>query len=183
MELKKSQLHPGARWYFRLRGYGSVFFFGVFIAIFLGSILSPLLMANRGAAAPFNFILLIIEIFAVYAVIAIILVEIYARMSYNRWFFEFTPTNLKIERGIIWKRYSNVPYERIQNVDITRGIIARILGFSTLNLQTAGYSGYPARGYGAHSEGYIPAVSIESAEEIREFLMAKISKRNSKSGI
>jgi putative membrane protein len=98
-------------------------------------------------------------------------------MAYNRWFYEFTDTQLRVEKGIIWKRYSNIPYQRVQNVDITRGIIARICGFSSVNIQTAGYS-VPANARG-HSEGYIPAVDVKEAEKIREFLMKKINKKSS----
>jgi membrane protein YdbS with pleckstrin-like domain len=111
-----------------------------------------------------------------YTLLVIIIAEIYARMTYNRWFYEFTPTNLKLERGIIWKRYSNVPYERVQNVDIHRGVLARMLGFSTVDIQTAGFS-YGRRGRGG-AEGHLPAINPERSEEIREFLIKKISKKH-----
>ena len=117
--------------------------------------------------------------FMLYLLLMIIFGEIYARMTYNRWKYEFTETNLKLERGIIWKGYSNVPYERVQNVDIQRGIIARMLGFSSVHIQTAGFS-YGTRGHGA--EGYIPAVDMAHAEQIRDFLMKKIQHR-SKQGL
>ena len=39
---------------------------------------------------------------------------------------------------MIWKRYVTIPYDRIQNVDIYRGVLARLLGLSDLNIQTAG---------------------------------------------
>jgi len=97
-------------------------------------------------------------------------------MAYNRWFYEFTPTNLKLERGIIWKRYSNIPYERVQNIDIHRGILARILGFSTVDIQTAGFH-MVSSGRRGMSEGHIPALSIDNAEKIREFLMKKIGRK------
>ena len=103
--------------------------------------------------------------------------EIYARMSYNRWFYEFNDDGLKLERGIIWKRYSNVPYQRIQNVDLHRGIIARMFGFTSILIQTAGYSARP------YAEGYIPAVDMGQAEKIREFVMKKIKRANRNSGI
>jgi membrane protein YdbS with pleckstrin-like domain len=93
-------------------------------------------------------------------------------MSYNRWFYEFNNDGLRLERGIIWKRYSNVPYERIQNVDVQRGIIARICGFSSVMIQTAGYSSAQPR-----AEGYIPAIEMNQAEKIREFVMKKITRR------
>jgi len=118
---------------------------------------------------------------AIALVFTLIVGEIFARMSYTRWKYEFTQTELKLERGIIWKRYSNIPYERIQNVDLHRGVIARMFGFSTLNIQTAGYASSYGRGL-PKSEGHIPAVSTKRAEEIRNFLMKKISK-GSRSGL
>lgn len=114
--------------------------------------------------------------FIIIVVIFLILLETYARLSYKFWLYEFTPTELRLERGIIWKRYSNVPYERVQNIDVTRGILARLFGFSSLNIQTAGYSAY--RGHSSMAEGYIPAVELSKAEEIRNFVMKKISKSN-----
>ncbi len=123
--------------------------------------------------------ILILIIFII--IFTIVASEIYARLAYKNWKYEFTPTNLKIERGIIWKRYSNIPYERVQNVDIYRGILARILRFSSVMIQTAGYS----VGYGRHGrvrpEGYLPAVGMEEAEKIRNFLIKKIVK--SKGGL
>ncbi|MDD5192032.1 MAG: PH domain-containing protein [Candidatus Nanoarchaeia archaeon] len=174
----KTQLHPGARWLFRLKGY-SLF---IFIIILLVVFSSPTLRVTKlvGGDASSNILMYVFGILFLAILFTIIIAEIYARMAYNRWFYEFTDSNLKLERGIIWKRYSNVPYERVQNVDIQRGILARILGFSSVMIQTAGYS-YTARGRPS-VEGYIPAVDIDAAEKIRDFLMKKISK-NSKQGL
>jgi len=175
----KQQLHPGARWLFRIRGYiGAIFFLWI-----IGWILFfPLaLVFKAGTISPIMVFGNLFVLVIVYIIAVIVLAEIYARMSYNRWFYEFADSNLRIERGIIWKRYSNVPYERVQNVDITRGIIARLCGFSTVNIQTAGYA-YSGRGM-SRSEGYLPAVTIEGAEKIREFLMKKISKRGRSQGL
>jgi len=164
MEHNKKKLHHGAKWLFRIRGY----FGALFLMIFLSwGIISIIIIMGKG-------IVLVGILF--YIAMIIIIAEIYARMSYNRWFYEFTNDSLKLERGIIWKRYSNVPYTRVQNVDIHRGILARIIGFSSVIIQTAGYS-YTSRG-GAMAEGYLPAVSIEGAEEIREFLMKRINKNH-----
>jgi putative membrane protein len=164
-------LHPGAKWLFRVNGFFRILFGVVFLSIFLFSFLIPLMGSNLENA--FSIFALVI-IFAI--IILFVFIEIYARLSYKFWKYEFTGEQLRIESGIIWKRYSNIPYQRIQNVDITRGIIARLCGFSTVNIQTAGYS---AVGNGARmsTEGYIPAVSIEEAEKIREFVIKKIGKR------
>jgi len=166
----KTKLHPGAKWLFRLSAY----LVALILSIFAVSFGSSLLGFFISSIISILFIGIVLVI-----VLTIVLGEIYSQMTYNRWFYEFTKHGLKLERGIIWKRYSNIPYDRIQNIDIHRGILARIFGFSTLDIQTAGYSG----GYGRNrrrSEGHIPAVSIKDAEKIRESVMKKISKRHSR---
>ena len=168
----KSKLHPGARWIFRFRAYWTLLFIVLFAFIFS---ISSIIKFSRGFSFSNNLLMAVI----VYILIIIVFGEIFARMSYNRWFYEFTHDGLRIERGIVWKKYSNIPYEKIQNVDIHRGILARLLGFSTILIQTAGYSYSYGYWRTSHTEGYIPAVSIERAEEIRDFLMRKIGKKHS----
>jgi uncharacterized membrane protein YdbT with pleckstrin-like domain len=160
------KLHPGAKWKFRIGGYVGLFFLLAFFAM-------PMLFAGTVSGIEFGGLLIFLLLGIVF-VIAVI--EVATHLTYINWKYEFTRDSLKIEKGVIVKRYKSIPYERIQNVDITRGIVARIVGFSTVDIQTAGYSGgYQARGQVGVSEGHIPAVSIEGAEKIREFLMHKIS--------
>lgn len=166
-------LHKGAKWLFRINSYIGLAVVGIIIFLYLGIFLVKIFGAWAILIGILLWILFVIGI-----------AEIYAQLAYKYWKYEFAPTNLKIERGIIWKRYSNIPYERVQNVDIHRGILARIFGFSSVNIQTAGYSGYYGGRRGtATSEGYIPAVSIKSAEKIREFLIKKITKRDNRQGL
>jgi len=175
--MTKTMLHPGAKWQFRI----GLFFTLIFVSIFFVFFTSALWISSVSSNGANSFLGLLMS-WIVILVILMVLGEIWVQMAYNRWFYEFTDTNLKLERGVIWKKYSNIPYERVQNVDIQRGIIARMLGFSTINIQTAGYS-VPAGGRGGMgSEGYIPAIDIDTAEKIRDFVMKKISKRHSASG-
>ena len=153
------KLHPGAKWQFRISGYillGILVFFGMIIFPFMD-------IFNTDSIVTIDIFTILICLLLV-----VIISEIFAQMSYNRWFYDFTDDGLRLERGIIWKRYSNVPYERIQNVDVHRGIIARMFGFSSVMIQTAGFSGP------AGAEGNIPAVEMKHAEEIRNFVMKKI---------
>ena len=165
-----NQLHPGARWQFRISGYFMFGFIGIFFGLWIIAPLASLLLSAVGVSTSSIVTLVLLSILG-YILFVIIVSEIYARMAYNRWFYEFNDEELRLERGIIWKRYSNVPYERIQNVDVHRGIIARMLGFSSLMIQTAGYSGQ------MHAEGYIPALEMNQAEQIRNFVMKKITRR------
>ena len=166
------KLHPGARWQFRFIAYSVLIFLSFFTAWFIVPVIAVFFSFISGGLSS---LAIVLSIF-VYLILIVIIGEIYARMAYSRWHYEFTPTNLKLERGIIWKKYSNIPYERVQNVDISRGILARIFGFSTVNIQTAGFH-MVSYGRGMKSEGHIPAVSIDNAEKIREFLMKKIGKK------
>jgi hypothetical protein len=156
------KLHPGARWQFRVDAYLG----GLFLAFILFWMIFPVIFRT---ASEKSFIGALYPYLFAYIALVLALGELYARLSYNNWAYEFTEDGFKKERGIIWKKYSSIPYERIQNVDIHRGIIARMLGFSTLMIHTAGYSGMPS------PEGHIPALSIEDAEKWRNFLTNKVS--------
>jgi len=166
------QLHPGAKWLFRFKAFWTIIFLGVFFGFWIGAFMVGVLSAlsvNIGAA--------IVSVILISILVGIVLIELYARLAYRFWSYEFTGDQLRIERGIIWKRYSNIPYQRIQNVDITRGIIARICGFSSVNIQTAGFSAPAGNQGGVWSEGYIPAVPMAEAEKIREFVVKKVGKK------
>ena len=113
----------------------------------------------------------------------------WAKLYYNAYKFELTEEVFKKEKGVIWKKYISIPYGRIQNIDIHRGILVRILGLSDLMIQTAGYAGAYRGGGGLllgglggrEPEGRLPALSKERAEEIREELIRKA--KGTKSGL
>jgi len=100
---------------------------------------------------------------------------IWAKLTYHFYRYELTDAGFRKELGVIYKKYVTIPYDRIQNVDIYRGILARMLGLSDLNIQTAGMSAtvsrYGARGIGA--EGRLPALSRETAEQLRDELIQR----------
>lgn len=164
-------LHKGAKWMFRIRAYSTLLFLIIFFSIWGGSFIFRINGESTGTLIGFSILFGVI--------LAVVIGEIYARMAYKRWKYELTSKELKIEKGIIFKTYKSIPYERVQNVDIYRGILARMLGFSTLNIQTAGYHSYAGgrHGRGTMAEGHIPAVSVEGAEKIREFVMKRIGRR------
>ena len=98
----------------------------------------------------------------------LILCFIWAKLSYHFYRYEFADSGFRKEFGVIYKKYVTIPYDRIQNVDIYRGILARILGLSDLNIQTAGTSAQTVRG-----EGRLPGLSREVAEQLRDELIQR----------
>lgn len=163
------KLHPRVKWIFRVNSYSGLLFFALFFIFLVFGI-----SAGEGVKIANGFF-----IFPIGLIFFVIIVELFVHLTYINWKYEFTPNSLKIEKGVIIKSYKSIPYERVQNVDITRGILARILGLSSIEIQTAGYSMHYNSRRGGHSEGHLPGLSVEAAEHIREFLMKKISGKKS----
>ncbi len=97
-----------------------------------------------------------------------------SHLAYKFYLYELSNIGFKKESGIIWKQYVTIPYDRIQNVDIYRGVLARILGLSDLQIHTAGVGGV------AMGEGRLPGLSMADAEVMRDELINR--SRQSRSG-
>lgn len=112
----------------------------------------------------------IIPVLILVAVLACIFA--WAKLTYYFYRYELHEEGFKKELGVIFKQYTTIPYDRIQNVDIHRGILDRILGLSSLNIQTAG-SNTTSGGFGRGSEGRLPGISKEISEKLRIELISR----------
>lgn len=79
---------------------------------------------------------------------------------------------------MIGKHSVTIPYQRIQNIDVNRGIMARLLGISEVWVQTAGFSAAITK-FGAmrFSEGMVPGLGVKEAEKLRALLLKKTKGR------
>jgi len=165
------KLHPRSLWIFFLR----FIFWWLFLIISLGFVTLPFwlepLIEKGFSLLPFVVLLSLI-------VIGLPFCYVWARLTYNSWRYEVGEDVLKIECGVLRKRYVSIPYEKIQNIDIHRGVMARILGLSELRVQTAGYGG--ARGqWGFWAEGCLPGIDQELAKRLKDRLIAKVKEAKS----
>ena len=166
------QLDPKAVWLFFisfvLRWFFVIIILSIWSSVFLNE-LDETLESDAGFSFSFlNWLWIIIPVF-------LILCFVWAKLTYYFYRYELTDAGFRKELGVIYKKYVTIPYDRIQNVDIYRGILARILGLSDLNIQTAGMSATVGR-YGisgAGSEGRLPALSREIAEQLRDELIQR----------
>jgi uncharacterized membrane protein YdbT with pleckstrin-like domain len=78
--------------------------------------------------------------------------------------YELRESEFRQEYGVLNKKYASVPYGRIQNVDVNRNLLERIFGLSELQIHTAGEST-------ASSEGRLPGLAPETAEQLRDQLL------------
>src|SRR3989344_5798810 len=165
------QLDPKAVWFFFISFVLRSFIPIIFLSIWGSAFLDSFDDLNNGSEFSFGFLSWLWVIIPAFLVLCFV----WAKLTYRFYRYELTDAGFRKELGVIYKKYVTIPYDRIQNVDIYRGILARILGLSDLNIQTAGMSatisGYGVSGGG--SEGRLPALSRETAEQLRDELIQR----------
>lgn len=121
-----------------------------------GSILVPglfLLTAGGFGLGEYTVVLAGLLVLGVVATIA------YEVAYYDRFRYELTDDTIDIHSGVISRREREIPYRRIQNVDIRRNVVQRLLGIAAVGFETAG---------GSETEGSIQYVSGEEADRLQE---------------
>lgn len=77
--------------------------------------------------------------FAVLAVAGVLLAAVsYQIAFFQRFEYELTDDTLDISAGVVSRREREIPYRRVQNVDVSRNPIQRALGIAELRVETAG---------------------------------------------
>jgi len=162
----------------------------VFIFFFGGCFLLPFLMSladnSRSSANLVGSSFLVIFIGLICVSLPILLLSyIAAVFTYRNYKYELKEDGFYKESGIITKKYVTIPYERIQNVDINRGIFARILGLSDLQIQTAGMSAVYGKygAYGVGAEGRLPAIAEADALKVRDELVRRAKGKRDQGGL
>ena len=82
----------------------------------------------------------------------------YETAYYRRFEYELTADTLDISSGVISRREREIPYRRIQNVDVSQSVIQRAIGIAAVDLETAG---------GSSTEGSIRFVKPAEATRLR----------------
>lgn len=83
---------------------------------------------------------------------------LYGILAWYRHTYWVMGDELRVEQGILSRRQRIIPIERIQAVDISHGVLQRLLGVVKVEIQTAG---------GTSPEVVLTAVSARAAEELR----------------
>jgi membrane protein YdbS with pleckstrin-like domain len=86
----------------------------------------------------------------------------FARNRFRSWSYQERDEDLIVERGVLIRRLSVVPYGRMQFVDVTAGPVDRVFRLATVRLHTAA----------AASDARIPGLEREEAARLRDRLAA-----------
>jgi putative membrane protein len=85
----------------------------------------------------------------------------FAVARYYRFRYEIDGETLAVESGVFARQSREIPLGRIQNVDVTQGVLNRLLGLSVVAFETAG---------GSATEATLNAVAPEEAERLRRLI-------------
>jgi putative membrane protein len=103
-------------------------------------------------------------LFAAVALLAFVAFSLF--LYWTRFEFRVGAHEIRVDSGILSRTSRSIPFDRIQDVDITQGPIARLLGIAKVKLETGGSAG------GHNDDGLLPAIPLERAEELRALIRA-----------
>jgi len=82
-------------------------------------------------------------------------------LEYNAFRYVVRDQDLLVQTGVLFRRWSAIPHNRIQHVDTRQGPLERVFGLSRLLVFTAA---------GMSADGSIPGLRTEDAERLRDLL-------------
>ena len=88
-------------------------------------------------------------------------------LHWRRFEYRVGKTEIRIDSGIFSRTHRSIPFDRVQDVDITQGPVARLLGLAQVKFETGGSAG--------KEEGILQAITLERAESLRELVRARRS--------
>lgn len=108
-----------------------------------------------------------------------VLIYITAAIVHRNYYFEVNSSAFRKEFGVLHKTDVTIPFNRIQNVNITRSLSDRMLGLARIDIESAGSSSITkkntAGGSMTKSEGHLPGVTMQQAREIHELLVNRFT--------
>ncbi len=119
--------------------------------------LFPLLLIAVAQAGSRKWLLLAIPVL-------VIIFIVYGVLYWLRYVFYLNEQELRLEYGVLIRKRRYIPFERIQSVQISAGILQRLFGLVKVQVETAGT--------GSKAEFVLTAISRQKAEALREILQA-----------
>ena len=89
-----------------------------------------------------------------------------AWLGWLRFRFRVTDDAVTIESGVLARQHRTIPFDRIQDVSIEQGLIARALGIAKVGFETG------AGGAGKAHDADLDAISLDAAEALRAEIRA-----------
>lgn len=88
-----------------------------------------------------------------------------ALISWLRFSWRVDADDIAITSGVLSRNHRTIPFDRIQDVNIEQGLIARALGLAKVTLETGG-------GSSSDDEGALDSIALEDATALRDHIRA-----------
>ncbi len=115
-----------------------------FFTFLISAMFSPLIFVE-----PVGFLVMFVIL-----LIPVFLIAIWIQFYFNTLDYEIDDEEIRIKKGVFWKRSTTIPHLKITNVDITQGPVERMFEIGQIHIQTAGAGG----AQGARPEIVMPGV-------------------------
>lgn len=96
------------------------------------------------------------------------LVATYEYLYWKKFEFKISEDGINITSGVFRRNDKDIPLKRVQNIDVDRNFLHRIVGIAKLNIETAG---------GSSTEATLKYLDDEEADQIREKVRALKNRR------
>lgn len=154
-------LHRRAAGYFLLQKLPLWAVFGVWLAVIIG-VGEPLAGRLEGAAR-WNFMSQMTLNGTIGFALLIGGVAVFCRLKARAYRVELRQEGVTLDYGVVNKSHETILYAKIQDIRVTRSLLERVLGLSTLIVQNA--MGMPQR---------IPALGAETAMQLRDSILRQV---------
>ena len=137
-----------------------VILFMLFIAVFI----IPKSGLEENAEYLPNFLKIVLIPYIIYSIIY----PIYLKFLRDSYEYSLTKNTVKLKGGIFKKINKEIPYSQITHIVVSQDVFQKVLGISTLDIQTAGMASELAE---MQFEG------LKNSKEVKEYLNLYNSKR------
>lgn len=86
-------------------------------------------------------------------------------LYWRRFEFRVGANEIRIDSGILSRTHRSIPFDRVQDVDITQGPIARVIGLARVKFETGASGG--------EEEGVLQAIRLQRAQELRDLVRSR----------
>ena len=90
-----------------------------------------------------------------------------ALLRWSRFSFRVGSREIRIDSGLLNRTHRSIPFDRIQDVTVEQGPLARALGLARVRFETGGSAG------AKEDDGSLAAITLERAGEIRDLVRAQ----------
>ena len=162
-EPEHHQVHHSYIWLGSLRVFGIVV--AAVVISQIASIASVIGSLSEGVGDDLLGALIAVGVTVAALVVLAVAIVVYQLVSYKHLYFTLGPREFTLYQGVLNKKRTHVPYQRVQSIDQNASLLQRIFGVCTVSIDTAGGS--------SNKAVQVPYITRQEAEWLRRELFGR----------